>query len=70
MTNGDRFNQGVADRIDEILQAAVEQGQAPGVVAAVASGDAVHVAAAGVMAAGGPAMRPDTVFRIPRRPSQ
>jgi hypothetical protein len=45
MTNGDRFNQGVADRIDEILQAAVEQGQAPGVVAAVARGDAVHVAA-------------------------
>jgi hypothetical protein len=34
MTNGDRFNQGVADRIDEILQ-----------VAAVARGDAVHVAA-------------------------
>jgi CubicO group peptidase (beta-lactamase class C family) len=64
MTNGDRFNQEVAERIGEILQTAVEQGQAPGVVAAVGRGDAVHIAAAGVMAAGGPAMRPDTVFRI------
>jgi CubicO group peptidase (beta-lactamase class C family) len=64
MTSEDRFNQAVADRIDEILQAAVDQGQAPGVVAAVAAGNAVHIAAAGVMAAGGPAMRPDTLFRI------
>jgi CubicO group peptidase (beta-lactamase class C family) len=64
MTYGDRFNQTVADRIDEILQAAVDQGQAPGVVAAVARGNAVHIAAAGVMAAGGPAMRTDTLFRI------
>jgi len=64
MTNGDRFGTGVFDRIDEILAAAVRQGQAPGVVAAVARGDAVHIAAAGVTAIGGPPMRPDTLFRI------
>ena len=42
----------------------MEQGQAPGVVAAVAKGDATYVKAAGVMAVGGPPMRPDTLFRI------
>ena len=31
------------DQIDEIVATAVEQGQAPGVVAAVARGDAAHV---------------------------
>jgi CubicO group peptidase (beta-lactamase class C family) len=58
MTPGDK------NRIDEIVEAAVEQGQAPGVVAAVAKGDAIYVKAAGVMAVGGPPMRPDTLFRI------
>jgi CubicO group peptidase (beta-lactamase class C family) len=58
MTPGD------TNRIDEIVEAAVEQGQAPGVVAAVARGDATYVKAAGVMAIGGPPMRPDTLFRI------
>ena len=58
MTPGDK------NRIDEIVEAAVEQGQAPGVVAAVAKGDATYVKAAGVMAVGGPPMRPDTLFRI------
>src|SRR5580693_1828734 len=58
MTPGDK------NRIDEIVEAAVEQGQAPGVVAAVAKGDATYVKAAGVMAIGGPPMRPDTLFRI------
>jgi CubicO group peptidase (beta-lactamase class C family) len=52
------------DRIDQIVEAAVEQGQAPGVVAAVAKGDATYLKAAGVMSAGGPPMRPDTLFRI------
>ena len=33
-------------------------------VAAVATGDETHTAAAGAMAIGGPPMRPDTVFRI------
>ena len=50
--------------VDEIVEAAVAQGQVPGVVAAVARGDATYVTAAGVMAAGGPPMRPDTLFRI------
>lgn len=58
MTPGDK------NRIDEIVEAAVEQGQAPGVVAAVAKGDETYVKAAGVMAVGGPPMRPDNLFRI------
>ena len=61
MAYGDKINE---DRIDQIVAAAVEQGQAPGVVAAVAKGDATYVTAAGVMAVGGPPMRPDTLFRI------
>jgi hypothetical protein len=50
MTNGDGFRAGTLDRIEEILQAAVRNGQAPGVVAAVGRGQARQVAAAGVMA--------------------
>src|SRR5580704_13246044 len=61
MARGDKIDQG---RIDEVVEAAVQQGQAPGVVAAVARGDATYIKAAGVMAVGGPPMRPDTVFRI------
>jgi len=61
MAYGDKIDE---DRIDEVVEAAVRQGQAPGVVAAVARGDATHVKAAGVMAIGGPPMRPDTLFRI------
>ena len=52
------------ERLEDIVEAAVARGDAPGVVAAVARGDETHVAAAGVMAIGGPPMRPDTVFRI------
>jgi CubicO group peptidase (beta-lactamase class C family) len=51
-------------RIDAIVAGAVEQQQAPGVVAAVACGGTVHVATAGVMSLGGPPMRRDTLFRI------
>ena len=40
------------------------RGDAPGVVAAVGRGDEGYVAAAGVMAVGGPPMQPDTLFRI------
>ena len=40
------------------------QGQAPGVVAAVAHGDETYIKAAGTMAVDGPPMREDTVFRI------
>ena len=64
MTNRDGFDQAVLARIDRIVEQAVEQGQAPGVVAAVARGPAVHVATAGAMAVGGAPMRRDTLFRI------
>ena len=57
-------DKGAPARIDEIVKLAVEHGQAPGVVAAVAFGDTVHVATAGVMALGGAPMRRDTLFRI------
>jgi CubicO group peptidase (beta-lactamase class C family) len=55
---------GSTDRIDEIVANAVDQGQVPGVVAAVARGESVHVATAGVMTIGGEPMRRDTLFRI------
>jgi CubicO group peptidase (beta-lactamase class C family) len=64
MSNLDGFSAAALARIDEIVAGAVAQGQLPGVVAAVARGDAVHVATAGVMAVGGPPMRRDTLFRI------
>jgi CubicO group peptidase (beta-lactamase class C family) len=60
MTNGQRGIQ----RLDEIVEAAVAQGQAPGVVAAVAHGDATYIKAAGTLAVGGAPMREDTLFRI------
>src|SRR6059058_123147 len=52
------------ERLKDIVEAAVAREDAPGVVAAVATGDETHMAAAGVMAVGGPAMRADTLFRI------
>ena len=52
------------ERLEEIVETAVARGDAPGVVAAVGRGDETHVATAGVMAAGGPPMRSDTLFRI------
>jgi CubicO group peptidase (beta-lactamase class C family) len=64
VSNLDGFSDTVLARIDEIVGRAVAQGQVPGVVAAVARGDAVHVATAGVMTVGGPPMRRDTLFRI------
>jgi CubicO group peptidase (beta-lactamase class C family) len=54
----------VLARVDEVVERAVDQGQVPGVVAAVARGPSVHVATAGVMAVGGAPMRRDTLFRI------
>lgn len=54
----------VAARIDDIVTRAVEDGQAPGVVAGVARGESVHVAVAGSMSVDGPPMRRDTLFRI------
>jgi CubicO group peptidase (beta-lactamase class C family) len=64
VSNRSGFRDTVLARIDEVVGRAVEQGQVPGVVAAVARGEAVHVATAGVMAVGGPPMRRDTLFRI------
>jgi len=52
------------ERLEDIVEAAVARGDAPGVVAAVAKGDETQIAAAGAMAIGGPPMRPDTMFRI------
>jgi CubicO group peptidase (beta-lactamase class C family) len=58
------FADDVLARIEAIVAQAVQQGDAPGVVAAVARGEAIHVASAGVMAIDGPPMRRDTLFRI------
>ena len=64
MATHDDFDDEVLARVDEVVGRAVEQGDAPGVVAAVARGDTVHVATAGLMAVGGTPMRRDTLFRI------
>jgi CubicO group peptidase (beta-lactamase class C family) len=64
MSNGDGFADDVLDRIDQLVEQAVAEGQAPGVVAAVSRGDQVHVATAGALAVGGEPMRRDTLFRI------
>jgi len=64
VNDDDGFDDTVLARIDRIVEGAVEQGQAPGVVAAVARGGRVHVATAGVMAVGGAPIRRDTLFRI------
>ncbi len=64
VNSDERFDDMVPASIDQIIVGAVEHGQAPGVVAAVARGEMVHVAAAGVMAIGGAPMRRDTLFRI------
>ena len=52
------------EKLEDIVQAAVARGDAPGVVAAVARGDETCVKVAGTMAIGGPPMRADTLFRI------
>jgi CubicO group peptidase (beta-lactamase class C family) len=62
--NDDGLDDPVLARIDEMVEGAVEQAQAPGVVAAAARGGRVHVATAGVMTVGGAPMRRDTLFRI------
>lgn len=58
------FDGSVVAQIDDLVDAAVRSGQVPGVVAAVARGNAVHVAVSGAMAVGGPPMRRDALFRI------
>jgi CubicO group peptidase (beta-lactamase class C family) len=64
VNGSDGFDDAVLARIDGVLDGAVEQGQVPGVVAAVARGDAVHVATAGAMAVGGAPVQRDTLFRM------
>jgi CubicO group peptidase (beta-lactamase class C family) len=64
VSGSEGFDEDVLTRIEEIVASAVAEGDVPGVVAAVARGDAVHVATAGVMTVDGPPMRPDTLFRI------
>ncbi len=64
MPNGNGFDDTVVARIDELVEQAVADGQAPGVVAAVSRGDQIHVATAGVQTIGGAPMRRDTLFRI------
>jgi len=58
------FEDSVLATIDEVVGQAVAEGQAPGVIVAVARGDTVHLAMAGAMAVGGPPVRRDTLFRI------
>jgi CubicO group peptidase (beta-lactamase class C family) len=60
----DGLEAAVLGRIDEVVERAVVEGQVPGVVAAVARGESVHVVTSGVMTVGGAPMRRDTLFRI------
>jgi CubicO group peptidase (beta-lactamase class C family) len=64
VANRDGLDATVLGRIDEVVERAVAQGQVPGVVAAVARGESVHVVTSGAMALGGAPMRRDTLFRI------
>jgi CubicO group peptidase (beta-lactamase class C family) len=64
MTVAQGLDGSITDRVDAVVRAAVDAGQAPGVVAAVARGEDVHIAVAGSMALDGPPMRADTLFRI------
>ena len=64
MTTVDGFGETVHARSDEVVERAVEHGQVPGVVAAVARGDRGQVVTAGVPSVGGARMRRDTLFRI------
>lgn len=51
-------------RFDEVAAAHVADDDVPGVVALVARGDQVHVAASGSLSIGGAPVRRDSVFRI------
>lgn len=64
MNGAEGFDDDVLARIDDIVERAVESGQAPGVVAAVSDGESVHVTTAGALRLGGAPMRRDTLFRI------
>jgi CubicO group peptidase (beta-lactamase class C family) len=64
MPSSAEFDDRIGDRVDAIVEAAVREGQVPGVVAAVARGGTVHVAKSGALAIDGAPMQRDTVFRI------
>jgi CubicO group peptidase (beta-lactamase class C family) len=64
VSGGGGLDVAVLATIDGVVLDAVTHGQVPGVVAAVARGDDVHVATAGAMAVGGPPTRRDTLFRM------
>ena len=51
------------ERLEEIVEAAVARGDAPGVVAAVSQGGETYVTAAGVTAVGGPGAPFEDVMR-------
>jgi CubicO group peptidase (beta-lactamase class C family) len=60
----DAFDDGTLAGLQEIVERAVEEGQAPGVVAGVARGGVAHVFTAGVSTVGGAPMERDTLVRI------
>lgn len=64
MLRNSGFDSRALRRIDEAVENAVLHGDAPGVVAAIATADAIHVAVAGAMSVDGDVMRRDTLFRI------
>jgi len=64
VVEADGVDSSVRSRVDEIVGNAVLRDDAPGVVAAVARGNDVHVATAGVMSLGGEPMGRETLFRI------
>src|SRR5579863_3886191 len=64
MFRNNGFDSSALGRIDEAVENAVLHGGAPGVVAAIATADAIHVAVAGAMSVSGNLMRRDTWFRI------
>jgi CubicO group peptidase (beta-lactamase class C family) len=59
----DAFDDGTFAGIDEVVERAVEEGQAPGVIAGVARGGMAHVVTAGVITVDGAPMRRDTLMR-------
>ncbi|GGA68705.1 serine hydrolase [Pseudoclavibacter endophyticus] len=54
----------LTDRIDALVTASVERGEAPGIAVGVEIGGETHIAAAGVLSIDGPPMARDSLFRI------
>ena len=64
MVRAGDFDARVLGLVDRLVEDAVLQGDAPGVVAAVARGGSIHVATAGARSVGAESMTRDTLFRI------